>query len=154
MTTRLGLALLLLIGPLAFAPAPLPRRDRGGQGGAITLASFQGRWRLVKRVTTRADGQHVPTSSPVTHVVITGDRWQFMANDSQVNAFYLSIDPSRTPAHLNFYDQKGGKQLSGVALIRRHGPGVQVLYNWGDESKRPRNFDPPTEGCWLAYLEK
>lgn len=156
MKLRLGLALLLVIGPMAFAPAPLPRRTRGGEGDVVTLSSFQGNWRLVKRVDVRADGKHVPTQSPVTHIRITQDRWAFMAGNSQVNAFFISVDSSKKPAQLNFYDAQGpNRRVTGVGLLRRMpGGGIQVLYGWGGEQGRPVDFDPPKSGYWLADLQR
>src|SRR5262245_5543551 len=103
MTVRLGVALLLLIGPLAFAPSPLPRRELRGKAEEINLQSFQGSWRITKRLTLHANGRHTPSKSPVTHVRVVQDRWTFMTNGQEGNTLLISIDPTKDPAHLNFY---------------------------------------------------
>jgi hypothetical protein len=153
MKVRLATGLLLLIGPLAFAPAPLPRRERVRQTGEITLASFQGSWRITKRLTLHANGLHTPSASPVTHIRIAGDRWTFMTGRGEGNTLLVGIDNTKSPAHLNFY-RGGNKALHGVGLIRRHGRGVQVLYTWGGERNRPPGFEPPPEGIWCIFMEK
>jgi uncharacterized protein (TIGR03067 family) len=147
--------LLALIGPLAFAPAPLPRRERGRQTAGITLEGFQGSWRITKRLTLRANGQHVPSTSPVTHIRVVGDRWTFMTGRGEGNTLLIAIDNTKSPAHLNFYNKGGRKEsVYGVGLIRRHGPGVQVLYTWGGEQRRPPGFEPPPEGIWCIFMQK
>src|SRR5262249_17849756 len=98
MKVRLGLALLVLIGPLAVAPAPLPRRERGSRSDEISLASFQGSWRITKRFTLRANGQHVPMVSSVTHIRIVEDRWTFMSNASEGSTLEIAVDPRHKPA--------------------------------------------------------
>src|SRR5262249_41816723 len=155
MKVRLCLALLALIGPLAFAPAPLPRQDRRAQAPEITLATLQGRWRVTSHQTARANGQLVLDNGGASHILIFEDCWTFLAGDLYVPPLYIRVDSARKPARLNFYDRKGPNQpISGVGLIRRHGPGVQVVCRWGGEQDRPVTFDLPPEGAWLVTLEK
>jgi uncharacterized protein (TIGR03067 family) len=150
----LPLACVALLS-LAFAPAPFPKQERRGQTDEITLDTFQGSWRVTNMQTSQANGQHVPYSWNVTHIRVAKDRWTFMQRDAEVSGTYISIDHTKRPALVNFYsqaDQKG--VVSGVGLIRRQGPKVQVLYRWGDEKNRPLTFEPPPEGPWIITLER
>jgi uncharacterized protein (TIGR03067 family) len=153
MTVRLTFAFAVLLGLTAFAPAPLPRADRRGRS-EITLDTFQGNWRVTNMETSRANGQHTPYQWNVTHILIEKDRWSFVAGNAQVNSLYISVDGSKKPAHLNFYDRQGQKQaISGVGLIRKHGAGVQVLYRWGSEQNRPLTFEG-ADGPWIITMQK
>ena len=142
--------LLVVVLTVGFAPAPLPRADRRGQSAEITLGSFQGRWRVVSVMTSRANGQHVPFKWWVTHVRVEGNRWDLLSNDSPVSSRQFSIDVTKKPAHLNLDD--GGSK--GFGLIRLHDGQVQVLYVWGDEKARAASFDPAPEGHWLITLQR
>ena len=82
MKVRLCLALLALIGPLAFAPAPLPRRERG-RADEINLAGLQGSWRVTSFQTFRANGQLVPYTGGATRILIEKDRWWFLVEHLQ-----------------------------------------------------------------------
>lgn len=152
---RLGLTLLLLIGPMAFAPAPTPKRARG-RAPELTLQSCQGSWRITKRQTLYADGKQTTYTSSVTHIRIVGDRWTFMSGSSEGSTLEISIDPGHDPALLNFYSL-GGKRdhTHGIGLIRRKGSGVEVLYRWGGEEGRPRVFGAPTSGIfWTIEMQR
>ena len=119
MRLRLGLALLLLIGPLAFAPAPLPRNARRGPSEEINLTNFQGSWRMTKRLTLHPKGKQSPSASSSTHVRVVDDRWSFMTNEKVGNTLVISIDPTKDPVQLNFYRQGGQKgALFGVGIVR------------------------------------
>ena len=50
------LALVTLMGVTAFAPAPLPRRERGLTSG-ITIKDIQGTWRVVGIEEKQAGGE-------------------------------------------------------------------------------------------------
>jgi hypothetical protein len=150
MAVRTAVVLLAVLGLTAFAPAPFPRTQRQGPSPEITLQTFQGRWRITSLVTSCANGQHVPFSWPATHVRISGNRWDFLNNDSLIDSRNLSIDPKKKPAHLNFTDDV----RKGVGLIRRQGAQVQVMYTWGDEASRANSFEPPPDGHWLITLQR
>jgi hypothetical protein len=154
MKRRLGFALLVLLGLTAFAPAPFPKSGRRGQEHEITLQSFQGRWRVTNMQSSRANGQHTPYNWNVTHIKITDNSWEFVSGNAGGggNGLIISIDPSRKPAHLNFYN-RGSDNVYGVGLIRRHEGKLQVIYTWGGENVRP-TFDPPVERGWIITMVK
>jgi uncharacterized protein (TIGR03067 family) len=151
MKPRIGLALLVLIGLTAFAPAPFPKSGRRGQSDEITLQSFQGRWRVTNMQSSRGNGQHVPYNWNVTHIRVTSNRWEFVSGNAGGSFMTISIDPARKPAHLNFYNGPADKNVHGVGLIRRHEGKVQVIYTWGNETVRP-TFEPPVERGWIITM--
>jgi hypothetical protein len=149
MKIRLGLALLLLFGPAAFAPAPFPRPERA-RAGDVTLSSFQGRWRVTKIERSRADGRHEPLRLTYTHVRIVRHRWTFLYGDQGEGAsFDLTFDDTCKPPLLRF-----DGNVNGVGLIRRVGGQVQVAYRWGTEENRPVSFERLPDDFWIITLER
>jgi uncharacterized protein (TIGR03067 family) len=151
------LALIVLAGSLGFAPAPFPRPASRTKSMEISLAAFQGTWRVANMQTARSNGQHEPYRWEVTHIRIEKDMWTFMTGARPGNSFPIAIDGTKKPAHLNFL-ARGGKgnkdSITGVAIMRRHGSQIQILYTWGGEASRPKSFDPPPSGPWLLTLER
>jgi uncharacterized protein (TIGR03067 family) len=155
MTVRLGFTLLALLGLTAFAPAPFPQPQRRGQQPEITLKSFQGTWRIREWRAARNDTGYLPGTQSITHVRITEDRWAFLPNNDDGAGLTISIDHTKKPAQLTFYQPSNPKrEIHGVGLIRRQGTRVQVLYCWGGEESRPLTFEPPPEGPWIITLER
>lgn len=153
MPARTALALCALLALVAFAPAPFPRAGRQAKSDAITLSSFQGRWRVVKMQSSRADGQHQPYSWNVTHIRVVQDRWTFMADQSEVSSWGIDVDHAQRPVHLHFYGSPQNKtSLAGVGLMRWHQGQLQVMYTWGGEASRPKSFDPPPSGPWIITM--
>jgi len=156
MRLRLAVALLLLAGPAAFAPAPFPKKVRPGSEPDVSLKSFQGTWRIVSIHSTRPDGRHIPETVSVTSIRVSKDRWTFLPDNYSGARLDLAIDHSKTPAQLTFYsvgDQKR-KTPHGVGLIRRCGGRIEILYAWGGESVRPRAFEPAPDAYYLMTLER
>ena len=153
MRLRLALALLALVGPAAFAPAPFPRAERRRQSDEITLESFTGRWRVQRMQTSRGSGRHEDYNWATTHIVVANGRWEFRTSDRVGNGFPISVTPAGRESRLNFLLDNDRTRVQGVGLIRRHGPGVQVIYTWGGEDRRP-TFQPPHEGGWIITLVK
>jgi uncharacterized protein (TIGR03067 family) len=150
------LAALALLGLTAFAPAPLPKRPRASND--FTLAAFQGTWRFVRDEYSQGDGQYAPseTKGQVSHVRIRGDKWVFLPDNYAGSTLYLSIDHTKKPAVLRFYDRNDPSKTKvyGFGLIRRKGGQVQVLYRWGGEDGRPLTFETAPRGFWLRTLER
>src|SRR5262249_21144878 len=155
MKIRLGLALLLVFGLTAFAPAPFPRSGRRGQTDEITLESFQGRWRVVNMQLSQSGGPPTRYNASYTHVRVIQDRWTFMVQDTEGVNQAIVIDHRNKPPFLTFYDwPKRGENVSGVALIRRQGAQVQIAYRWGSETTRPVSFERLPGGLWIVTLER
>jgi uncharacterized protein (TIGR03067 family) len=157
MKFRSGLALLAFAGLTAFAPAPFPRPERLGHSADITLATFQGDWRIEQLQVSNFRGEYAPLKeSSVTHIRITDGRWTYIPSTYQGSKLNISVNHSKTPVRITFYEEADTekKRIYGVGLLRREGNRVQVLYCWGGESKRPRAFEPPPAGYWLMTLER
>ena len=153
MPTRTALAVCALLALVGFAPAPFPRAARQAKTDAITLSSFQGRWRVVNMQTSRSNGQHQPYSWNVTHIRVESDRWTFQSAQSEVSSRGIAIDGDRRPAHLHFYASPGNKSsLDGVGIMRWHQGQLQVMYTWGGEASRPKSFDTPPDGPWIITM--
>jgi hypothetical protein len=152
MKVRLCLALLALTGPLAFAPAPLPRREHG-RADEISLACLQGNWRVTSFHSSRV-GQLVPVTGAI-RIDVAEDCWIFADEHREAPPLFISVDATRRPARLNFRDRRGQDQpVSGAGLVRRYGPGVQVICRWGDEAGRPVAFDPAPDGAWVLTMQQ
>jgi len=105
MKTRLGIALLVLLGLTAFAPAPFPRTQRRGERDEITLKTFQGRWRVAKVELTTDGGTLVPyLAMTATHVRITHDRWTFMDGGREGGSRAVALDHGNNPPLLSMSD--------------------------------------------------
>jgi uncharacterized protein (TIGR03067 family) len=135
----------------AFAPAPLPRRERDRPGAS----QFFGEWRITGSYSIRG-GRHVLLGrSRVTHVRISEGQWTFLPDDYAGARLGLAIDHGKEPAQLTFYAAGDPKRkVHGVGLIRRQGGELQVLYTWGGEDKRPRTFEPAPDGYYFRTLER
>src|SRR5262245_35932072 len=128
MTVRLGFALAILLGLTAFAPAPLPRQERRGQGDEITLETFQGNRRVLSIYHSRSEGQPMPVAVSTIIVRIVNDRWTYFTNDVESPTYYVTLDHSKRPALLNFYSDQQKTHLFAVGLIRQRGGKVEVLH--------------------------
>jgi len=159
---RLALVALALSGGVAFAPAPLPRSQRRGPAPEITLQSFQGLWRATGMVRTFGNGEVGPQGYSWTHARVVNDRWTFMSRKpallnlpgSEGNPLFITIDHTRKPALMNFYDTADKRNVSGVGLLRKHNGKVQLMYRWGGEKDRPLTFETAPAGLWIVTLEK
>jgi uncharacterized protein (TIGR03067 family) len=156
MNPRLATALLVLLGPTAFAPAPFPKNARPGSEPEVSLKSLQGRWRIVSIYRTHSDGGlQREEASTVTHVRVRGSRWVFLPLHDTDYRLEVAIDHAKRPAQLTFYQPGAAKKTPyGVGLIRRQGSQIQILYNWGGEGVRPKAFDPAPDDFFLMTLER
>jgi uncharacterized protein (TIGR03067 family) len=154
MNTRLGIVLLALLGPAAFAPAPFARTQRRGQSEEITLQSFQGRWRVVKMQFSQSGAPPIPYRASFTHVRVLQSRWTFLVQHTEGVSQTIIIDQRNKPPFLTFYDWPNKNKVSGVALIRRVGAQVQIAYRWGGEDNRPVSFERLPANVWIVTLER
>src|SRR5262249_10919147 len=154
MPHRLILVALTLCAALAFAPAPLPKPDRGSSRPEITLESFQGLWCASSMVITRGNGRVEPHPYSWSHARVVNDRWTFMTKGREGGTLFISIDATRKPALMNFYHEAEKKEVHGVGLLRRHNGKVQLMYRWGGEQGRPPTFETAPAGLWIVPLKK
>jgi uncharacterized protein (TIGR03067 family) len=155
MKIRLGIALFVLLGLTAFAPAPFHKPERRGQPPEITLETFQGRWRVVNMQISHSNGPPTPYPASYTHVRVLRDRWTFMVQHTEGVSQSIAIDHRNKPPFLTFYDwPKRAENVGGVALIRRQGAQVQIAYRWGGEVNRPVSFERLPQGLWIVTLQR
>lgn len=147
MFARSSLVALILIAATAFAPAPLPKRQRGA-AESISLARLQGTW-VVEKVETSTNGGYRRTNDPLTEVAIEGARWTFINGGNRSTSLGLKLDGGRVPAWFDLGEQ-GNSQTSGI--IRLQGGVLQVLYQWG--RPRPNSFEAPPEGYWCITFRR
>src|SRR5262245_18494188 len=157
MRVRLLVALLALSLLPAFAPAPFPKTQRRGVGeNEISLATFQGTWRVTGMRTAHANGMHTPYQWNVTHVRITKDQWQYIENGGQPQENRLfGIDPTKKPAHFHFLNRGPGMDgVSGPGIIRCLGDKIDIIFTWGTPDVRSTSFETPKDGHWLLSLQR
>jgi hypothetical protein len=130
---RVVLTLLLASSSLAFAPAPLPKRQ-ARWNNSLEVSQLVGTWSLA--------GRH----GALSHVVITPTQWTF-GNPGQVT-YDLRIHHDRTPAEFDLM-QVGQTQPYGRGLICREGDSIRVIYRW--DGLRPASFDD-SRGIVLAMV--
>lgn len=159
MVARLAFSLFVLTAVTAFAPAPLPRanRERGGLD-EISLAAFQGTWRVVSMERTTGAGQSEPYNWEITHIRVQEDRWTFIQKGDIPNASYRLAIGAEKPASLDFFypPDKANSPGSMMGIIRRRGDRIDIVYmSWAPGTKpRPSSFESPPAGWFLLKLER
>src|SRR5262245_59281870 len=113
MYPRLGFALLALMGPTAFAPAPFPRTQRGDKGDAEIVGYLQVEERKVV-----SDGV----------LLITPTRLKYHPHNPHAIEYVLRVNPSAKPAT---YDVRStwepGRDYLGI--YRLEGNVLTLCYN-------------------------
>jgi uncharacterized protein (TIGR03067 family) len=151
MVARLFVALIVVMGLTAFAPAPLPRRDTRPKDG-VDVASLVGSWKA-----TRLLSNNIPidvASNGVSNVTITVNQWVFSSGPNNRTEYDLKIDHTKKPAEINFYHK--GRRTDGApygtGIIKREGNKIRIIYHW---SRRvPMSFDNPPRGFYDLTLQQ
>jgi hypothetical protein len=82
---RLLLALAVLVGATAFAPAPFPKRR---PEPSIDLKGFQGTWKIVRRFQYEAGQKNeLPVDQQRSQIRIDKDTWMPIALDAHLKRF-------------------------------------------------------------------
>jgi uncharacterized protein (TIGR03067 family) len=157
---RTGLALIVLVGLTAFAPAPFPTRERRGESNtAISVARFQGKWK-VETFEVYEQGGQKRRSGFIDRVIVKDDLWILSHQDDRPHGSYrIAIRPGK-PATIDFYSfaqkgqARGGDKLECFGLIRRDGDTVQILYTYAEGKTRVTSFDNPPANWWLMTLKR
>jgi len=150
----LALCLAVLLGATAFAPAPLPRRDRE-TSDAVSLARMEGVWEMVSMWRYGRDGQVASHVTAWKSVTVREGRWNYCreANGGGPSSTWpLTVGPER-PARLDFHWSDKRVAMAGVVRFRGHV--LEILYQTSPvEKSRPLDFDQPPEGFYLVRLKK
>ena len=154
MKARLAVALLAVLAGAAFATAPLHKQRRGSDE-EISIATFQGTWRVAGMMHTRKDGKFTPYHWNVTHIKVDGKSWSFQDQSGNGNKYTITIDNTKKPAaFLDFWNgEPDGGKAPGQGIIRRKGGVVEIIYVFGG-NQRPVNFDEPPDGQYLLTLSR
>jgi uncharacterized protein (TIGR03067 family) len=151
MLARLLLAGVVLGTLTAFAPAPLPKKERK-KGDSLTLERLRGVW-VVQKVEQSSKGGYQRSSDNLAEVRIEGSRWTFVSGRGgppQVGrTLDLTIDANHKPAWFDL-GQNGKSQTSGI--VKLQGDELRVLYQWG--RPRPGSFENPPEGYWHIIFKQ
>lgn len=154
MITRL-LAVIVAATLTAFAPAPLPRRERAVALDGLAIPGLVGTWDVVKLQTTAGNGSLSDAGTYLKEVRIEPARWTFVYREANraVVPYALTIHHNLTPAPINFYSGTTvSGQPYGTGIIRRQGNKLTVIYSWG--SARPTSFENPPSGYWVLTLQR
>jgi uncharacterized protein (TIGR03067 family) len=148
-------SVLVALAALAFAPAPFPKTQRGGERDEITIQTFQGTWRVAGMKRSRRDGNHTPHNWNITHIRVKNDRWTFLENGNSNADYTITITNSQKPAALDFYGLNLARQgkPQGSGIIRRKGAVVEIIYTFGN-LKRASSFEHPPDDQWILTLHK
>jgi uncharacterized protein (TIGR03067 family) len=173
------LALLVLGGSTAFAPAPFPRHGKSSIKG--DLASLQGVWTVTRSRPGISDDLPVPTLK----VKIEGSKWTFLRDGPQGRVssitYEITLDTKHNPPHIDITRTlRGGSPpvTSMRGILRVVGNKVQILYVTGSvaarndfpggragglraggtsrraTTARPKSFDSPPSRAFLLTLTR
>lgn len=149
MKYRIAVAALVLFGLTAFAPAPLPRKERRGGPPSVDLKAIQGVWTAVS-IKEVQNGRWQDIGWGVRHVYVRNNVWGF---DSDGTGFYVTLDPSRRPPTIDFRSSSGtGGATAITGVLRLQGDTLQMLYVFTQPDTRPRDFDSMRNGDRLMTL--
>jgi uncharacterized protein (TIGR03067 family) len=152
MRVRLLAALLVLCGLTAFAPAPMPRREKADRH-AVSLRRMTGDWRVVSMWNYGSNGQIAYHVDAWSEIHVRDGQWQFVYATSASGPRYdLVIDGSKHPATIDFL-RPGEKQVWMSGIVRFKNGTLEVLYQ-PHAKERPASFENPPEGFFLFTLTK
>jgi hypothetical protein len=142
---RAAIALSVLLALTAFAPAPLPRRERGSAADEMSLSHFQGYWRMV---------HFDEGNAQVKGVRVQGDRWAYVNQNGSDNARYrLVVGKGRGAVPIDWYHGTEQQQPYFLGLIRRDGDKLELLYRVGARrEERPAGIIEPKPQGWLVMV--
>jgi uncharacterized protein (TIGR03067 family) len=105
-------AFVYVIGAVGFAPAPLPRPDRGrGDPAEADLAAMQGTW----RVKNQSNGDN-KTNASGWRVVVSGPRMRYVRPNGQVAVEYdVVLNARAKPRAMDLF---GGEPRAEKVLWR------------------------------------
>ncbi len=171
MIPRLLLALIVLGGSTAFAPAPFPRPGKTSVKG--DLASLQGVWTVTRSRPGLKGGYSVATQK----VKIDGTKWTFLRDGAsgRVSSLHyeITVDTKHNPPHIDITRTLRSGTISAASMrgiFRVKGNKVEILYvtgvtrvldtGLGGEqvirtlSTRPKGFDSPPSRAILLTLTR
>jgi uncharacterized protein (TIGR03067 family) len=140
MRGRVGLTLLAFVGAMAFAPAPLPRPNRGGMGGkdAVEIAGY---WQVEEH-----------KGRPEVVLLITPNRLKYHPDNPEAIEYVIRVNPSARPPTYDLRSTwKPGQDYLGI--YRLDGDVLTLCYNAADRG-RPTAFEGPGRGACIEVFTR
>lgn len=121
------LALVSVVGAQTQTPADVPKE----------LQPLQGKWLL-----TSFNGEAIPPEAGEMALVITGNRYQQLENDSIAEEGTFTVDASKTPMWITLSIRTGGDAgATQPGLIIVNGDTFQLGLAMAGNQTRPANMD-------------
>lgn len=162
MVARIGIALVVLVGLTAFAPAPLPKKPRMGSEAEV-LKKIQGDYEV--QVTRPDPGRggikRLGRVGPAARVRIQGNQWiqlvHIEGRELSSAGYAIKLNTANQPIQIDILssvpnpqaEQQVGRRVSMYGLLYIEGDSLRLVYRSGfDASVRPKGEarqDPATE---------
>jgi uncharacterized protein (TIGR03067 family) len=128
---------------LAFAPAPLPRPQRGREGD--DLARLQGVWENVNH-----NGRPYPQGRDLPEV--KGDVWR---HNTPLDSWTITLDPHSRPKRIDLHGRNDkGVFFRGIYKIEGD-TFTYSLRRMAQEHERPESFEPhPEHAPWVSVFKR
>jgi uncharacterized protein (TIGR03067 family) len=146
---------LFAVLSLAFAPAPFPKPSI-----SINLASFQGRWKVVRIEVTLPNGGVRKWDWDIRTIRVRDNHMAYLrgnASDAKADEFPIAMSPGKELAAIDWWlpGQKPDGSPKMVGLMRRRGDTIHILYKPGTGlADRPKQFENPPEGWYLKTIRR
>jgi RNA polymerase sigma-70 factor (ECF subfamily) len=136
---------LLAVLLMAFAPAPLPKANRGGPNA--DLKALQGSWETVSLNLT---GAKVDRTPGIDVTVFAGRHVSCVVSGKIATEWTLLLDPAATPKVLDLRNKRG-QVLRGIYHLE--GDTLTLCYRNELDGARPADFRPG-KGVGLEVLRR
>jgi hypothetical protein len=146
---------LLAVLSVAFAPAPFPKPST-----SIDLASFQGRWKVVRIEVTLPNGGLREWDWDIRTIRVRDNHMAYLrgnASDAKADEFPIVVSQGNGLVAIDWWlpGQKPNGSPRMVGLMRRRGKTIQILYKPGTGlADRPKRFENPPEGWYLKTIRR
>ncbi len=146
---------LLAALSLAFAPAPFPKPSN-----SIDLASFQGRWKVVRMEVTLPNGGLQKYDWDIRTIRVRDSHMAYLcgnACDAKADEFPFAMSSGKGLVAIDWWlpGQKPDGSPRMVGLMRRRGDTIHILYKPGTGlADRPKRFENPPEGWYLKTIRR
>jgi len=129
---------------LAFAPAPLPRKER-----TADLARLQGEWKLVS-LTLR--GNQRSTVSDV--VSIEGDRITYLLDGRVMSKWTLSLDAGSAPRRCVMRGMGEARGFVTAGVYALDGDVLTLCYRYAADGPPADGFRDDGVSTWVEVLQR
>jgi hypothetical protein len=151
--TRFTTAVAALVCLTAFAPAPLPPRERASNKAVLRLSQIQGTWGVTSYGFIYP-GTGYQATSWIREVRFEGDNLVFVPIGGNDVTYRVTIRSGQPDALLDFY-WGSEKMVAMHGIIRLRGDVLEFLYSGPPQAQaRARDFDDPGTTCGKVVLRR